>query len=67
MTDLSSQHILKTPTTYEGLYRDKFNVLDESLWDNLWDKDHFVEIRGTRKKLILRNKKIWYALRKPKT
>lgn len=65
MTDSSSQYILKTPTTYEGLYRNKFNLLDDSSWDNLWDKNRS-EIGGTRKKLILRNKKTWYHLKTPK-
>lgn len=63
MTNLSSQYPLNTPDTYEGLYRNKFNVLDEKLWKT----DHF-EIRGTREKLILRNKnqEAWYLFKKPK-
>ena len=63
MTDSSSQYILKTPTTYEGLYRNQFNVLDEDLW-----KADDLEIRGTREKLILRytNQEAWYLFKKPK-
>ena len=63
MTDLSSQYTLKTPTTYEGLYRDRFNLLDENLW-----KADDLEIRGTREKLILRhtNQEAWYLFKKPK-
>ena len=63
MTDSSSQYPLKTSATYEGLYRDKFNLLDE----NLWQIDRR-ENRGTREKQILHNanQKAWYLLKKPK-
>ena len=63
MTDSSSQYTLKTPTNYKGLYRDRFNLLDE----NLWRADD-LEIRGTREKLILRhtNQEAWYIFKKPK-
>ena len=63
MINSLSQYSLKTEISHEGLYRDRFNPLKGDLWES-----SDVEIRGTREKLILRNKKqpAWYLFKKPK-
>ena len=59
----SVNNLLETSVIYEGLYRDRFNPLDEILW-----RTKNFEIRGTREKLILHNanQKAWYLFKKPK-
>ena len=58
-----SPFLLKTPTEDNGLYRNRFNVLDQKIWSS---KDF--EIRGAREKTLLNNKKQkeWYLFKKPK-
>ena len=61
--NLLFEHPLETTVTYEGLYRDRLNLLEEKLWES----KNF-EIRGTREKLILhkKNQEAWYLFKKPK-